>query len=66
VCFRYKPGLLPGKDSDERKRAAVQMNIFTKRVLAEMSPELDRLYAERGRLSIPPESLLRALLLQVF
>ena len=42
------------------------MNIFTKRVLAEMSPELDRLYAERGRLSIPPESLLRALLLQVF
>jgi transposase len=35
-------------------------------VLAEMSPEFDRLYAERGRRSIPPERLLRALLLQVF
>ena len=34
-------------------------------VLAEMSPEFDRLYAERGRRSIPPERLLRALLLQV-
>lgn len=35
-------------------------------VLAEMSPEFDRLYAEGGRRSIPPERLLRALLLQVF
>jgi transposase len=35
-------------------------------VLAEMSPEFGRLYAERGRRSIPPERLLRALLLQVF
>jgi hypothetical protein len=35
-------------------------------VLAEMSPELSRLYADTGRPSIAPERLLRALLLQVF
>ena len=34
--------------------------------LAEMSPRFTRLYAKRGRPSIPPEKLLRALLLQVF
>jgi transposase len=33
--------------------------------LAEMSPRFTRLYAKRGRPSIPPEKLLRALLLQV-
>lgn len=35
-------------------------------VLAEMSKEFDRLYSAVGRPSIPPERLLRALLLQVF
>src|SRR5512141_1072708 len=34
--------------------------------LAELSPRFTRLYAKRGRPSIPPEKLLRALLLQVF
>jgi transposase len=34
--------------------------------LAEMSPRFKRLYAQRGRPSIRPEKLLRALLLQVF
>jgi hypothetical protein len=34
-------------------------------VLQEMSHNLARLYAKRGRPSIPPEGLLRALLLQV-
>ena len=33
--------------------------------LAELEPALSRMYAERGRPSIPPEHLLRALLLQV-
>ena len=35
-------------------------------VLAGMSKRFDRLYSEVGRPSIPPERLLRALLLQVF
>src|SRR5499425_2100432 len=35
-------------------------------VLEAMSREFDKLYAETGRPSIPPERLLRALLLQVF
>jgi transposase len=34
--------------------------------LAELSPRFSRLYAKRGRPSIAPEKLLRALLLQVF
>jgi len=34
-------------------------------ILAELSPEVTRLYSKRGRPSIPPEKLLRALLLQV-
>ena len=34
-------------------------------VLVELSPEFDRLYARMGRPSVPPEKLLRALLLQV-
>lgn len=35
-------------------------------VLADLSVEFDRLYAREGRPSIPPEHLLRALLLQAF
>ncbi|MBZ0253164.1 MAG: IS5 family transposase, partial [Candidatus Methylomirabilis sp.] len=35
-------------------------------VLAELSPEFSALYARTGRPSIPPERLLRALLLQAF
>jgi transposase len=35
------------------------------RVLAEMSPDIDVIYAKVGRPSIPPEQLLKALLLQV-
>jgi transposase len=34
--------------------------------LATLSPEFEKLYAKLGRPSIPPERLLRALLLQVF
>ena len=36
------------------------------RVLGEMSPDFDRLYATVGRPSVPPERLLRAQLLQIF
>ena len=35
-------------------------------VLKEMSPRSARLYSKVGRLSIPPEPLLRAFLLQIF
>lgn len=35
-------------------------------ILTELSPLFDQMYAKRGRPSIPPERLLRALLLQVF
>jgi transposase len=38
---------------------------MAKTVLARLSPQLDALYSEVGRPSIPPEKLLRALLLQV-
>ena len=34
--------------------------------LAALSPEFEKLYAKLGRPSIPPERLLRALLLQAF
>ena len=34
--------------------------------LEELGPVFDEMYAERGRRSIPPEQLLRALLLQIF
>jgi transposase len=34
--------------------------------LAALSPEFEKLYAEVGRPSIPPERLLRALLLQAY
>jgi transposase len=36
------------------------------RTLLELSPAFDRFYAREGRPSIPPERLLRALLLQAF
>ena len=37
---------------------------MTDEVLRELSPRFDRLYSTMGRPSIPPEQLLRALLLQ--
>ena len=41
------------------------MKALVEPVLAELSPAFDALYADSGRPSIPPEQLLRALLLQV-
>jgi len=40
------------------------MRLMTDQVLRELSPRFDRMYSEMGRPSIPPEQLLRALLLQ--
>ena len=39
---------------------------LVREVLGELSRSLGKLYASEGRLSIPPEQLLSALLLQVF
>jgi transposase len=36
------------------------------KVLKQLSPHFDAMYARRGRPSVPPEQLLRALLLQIF
>lgn len=41
------------------------VRLMTERALAELDPLFDRLYAKGGRPSVPPEQLLRALLLQL-
>ena len=38
---------------------------MSQRVLEKLSPRFDTLYSDLGRQSIPPERLLRALLLQI-
>ena len=38
------------------------IRLLVDRVLVELSPDFDRLYATVGRPSVPPEKLLRALL----
>ena len=48
-----------------RKHPLRLMRKFTDRILAELSPGFEAIYAMQGRPSIPPEQLLRALLLQV-
>ena len=47
--------------SDHPLRA---IRLMTDQVLRELSPRFDRMYSDMGRPSIPPEQLLRALLLQ--
>jgi len=41
------------------------IRLMTDTILAQLSREFSRMYAKLGRRSIPPEKLLRALLLQV-
>jgi transposase len=43
-----------------------RIRLMTNEALSELSPQFDALYSKLGRPSIPPEKLLRALLLQVF
>jgi transposase len=40
------------------------IRLMTDQVLRELSPRFDQMYSDLGRPSIPPEQLLRALLLQ--
>ena len=42
-----------------------KLKVVVDAILATMSPQFEALYATRGRPSIPPERLLRALLLQI-
>ena len=42
------------------------LKVLVDDILARLSPEFDRLYSHTGRPSIPPEQLLRALLVQIF
>ena len=53
------------EDRVPRKHPLRLMRKLTDRVLAELSPQFEAIYAKQGRPSIPPEQLLRALLLQV-
>ena len=46
--------------------AATAIRRLVDEVLRDMSREFDGLYARVGRLSIPPERLLRVQLLQIF
>ena len=41
-----------------------KVDVMVRTILAAMSDEFDKIYSDCGRASIPPESLLRALLLQ--
>lgn len=42
------------------------IRVMVNAILGELSPEFSKMYANRGRPSIAPEKLLRALLLQIF
>lgn len=55
---------IPLEERIPQKHPLRAIRRFIDPMLAEMSPEFDRIYAADGRPSIPPEQLLRALLLQ--
>lgn len=66
---QQQPGMFSYVAMEKRVRADHPLRAIRKladQVLREMSEEFDGLYAAIGRPSIPPERLLRALLLQVF
>jgi len=56
---------LPLEQRVPAKHALRKIRSLTEECLQEMSNEFDQLYAKGGRPSIPPEQLLRALLLQI-
>ena len=62
ASFLFFGGLEERIPEDHPLRVVRRM---TNKALRGLSPLFDQMYAERGRPSIPPEYLLRALLLQV-
>src|SRR5260370_33879120 len=60
VYSDISPGQRVRKDHPLR-----QVRAMVDKVVKELSPEVDKMYAKVGRPSIPPEQLLRALLLQM-
>lgn len=58
-CYTPLEDLIPQHHPARRLRALAD------HVLRAMSPEFERLYSDRGRPSIPPEQVLRALLVQI-
>ena len=53
------------EDSIPKNHPLRQINEFVEPILTEMWADFDGLYGKMGRQSIPPEQLLKALLLQV-
>lgn len=56
---------IPLEERVPRKHPLRVIRAFVDPILAELSPRFDAIYSKKGRPSIPPEQLLRALLLQV-
>lgn len=56
---------VPLEDRVPEKHSLRAIRGFVEPILVELSPRFDAIYASRGRPSIPPEQLLRALLLQI-
>lgn len=56
---------VPLEDRVPEKHPLRAIRGFVEPILVELSPRFDAIYASRGRPSIPPEQLLKALLLQV-
>jgi hypothetical protein len=52
--------------SDDDRVEQFSIRELVDQALLELSPAFDRVHAREGRPSIPPERLLRALLLQAF
>jgi len=66
---RVLPGWFPHlpdqSQYNRRLRGLVELMKMTDRALSALSPLFDQIYADQGHPSIPPEYLLRALLVQV-
>ena len=51
---------------EDKKQSSMLMLMDGREALRELSPVFDRMYAQGGRPSIPPERLLKSMLLMAF